>query len=73
MIGRDTNIAQKTPDFATVKGEVMKFFEKLVESKERTLLLRELIKEEVGLNKMENFLASHVIFCVVWGRGETRG
>ena len=51
----------------------MKCFEKLVESKERTLLLRELIKEEVGLNKMENFLASHVIFCVVWGRGETRG
>ena len=66
-------MAQKTPEVATVKGEVMKSFEKLVESEERTILLRELIKEGIGLNEVEKFFSKSCDFLRGMGKGGRQG
>ena len=59
----------KKPMVAIVKGEVKKYFEKVVEAEERTLLLRGLIREGVGLNEVERFFSKSCDFLRGMGKG----
>ena len=62
-------MAQKTPEVATVKGEVKVLFKKVVEAEERSQLLRDLVREGVGLNEVERFYGKSCEFLRGMGKG----
>lgn len=52
----------RRPEVATVEGEVKVLYKKVVEAEERSQLMRDLIREGVGLNEVERFYGTSCEF-----------